>query len=311
MKKKLIFLSIFILIAYLLVFPAQAVHAAATGLILWYERVLPSLLPFAILSNILIYSNAISILMRYLYPVIQPFFPCSPEGGFVLLSGFLFGFPMGSKNCAELLKAGKLEKEEADLLFIITNNISPVFISSYILCQELNVPSLIGISYLILYLPPLIFGALWYRFFSRSGKTARQEKKPASGSQMNFKIIDAGIMNGFETLTRLGGYIMLFSIFASILTELPLCLPLKTLLIGITEITNGIHQLPSSGYEKSTCYILAMAFTAFGGFSGVAQTSSMVKGCALSMKRYLLAKILLAILSGILAYGVLCCLKPF
>ena len=123
MKKKLIFLSIFILIAYLLVFPAQAVHAAATGLILWYERVLPSLLPFAILSNILIYSNAISILMRYLYPVIRPFFPCSPEGGFVLLSGFLFGFPMGSKNCAELLKAGKLEKEEADLLFIITNNI--------------------------------------------------------------------------------------------------------------------------------------------------------------------------------------------
>lgn len=311
MKKKLIFLSIFILIAYLLVFPTQAVHAAATGLILWYERVLPSLLPFAILSNILIYSNAISILMRYLYPVIRPFFPCSPEGGFVLLTGFLFGFPMGSKNCAELLKAGKLEKEEADLLFIITNNISPVFISSYILCQELNTPSLIGISYLILYLPPLILGAFWCRFFSRSGKTAGQEKTPTSGSQMNFKIIDAGIMNGFETLTRLGGYIMLFSIFASILTELPLCLPIKTLLIGITEITNGIHQLPSSGYPGSTCYVLAMAFTAFGGLSGVAQTSSMVKGCALSMKQYLLAKILLAILSGLLAYGVMYCMKPF
>ena len=169
----------------------------------------------------------------------------------MLLTGFLFGFPMGSKNCAELLKAGKLEKEEADLLFIITNNISPVFISSYILCQELNTPSLIGISYLILYLPPLILGAFWCRFFSRSGKTAGQEKTPTSGSQMNFKIIDAGIMNGFETLTRLGGYIMLFSIFASILTELPLCLPIKTLLIGITEITNGIHQLPSSGYPGS------------------------------------------------------------
>ena len=64
MKKKLIFLCILIFIVYILFFPQDAVTAAADGLVLWYERVLPSLLPFAILSNILIYSGFTGYLVK-------------------------------------------------------------------------------------------------------------------------------------------------------------------------------------------------------------------------------------------------------
>ena len=144
MKKKLIFLCILIFIVYILFFPQDAVTAAADGLVLWYERVLPSLLPFAILSNILIYSGFTGYLVKLLYPLLRLILPASRNGSFVLLSGFLFGFPMGSKNCAEMLKCGQLEYQEAEILFMVTNNISPVFISSYILCQELHMPSLMG-----------------------------------------------------------------------------------------------------------------------------------------------------------------------
>lgn len=314
MKKKLIFLCLLLFIAYILTAPKDAVNAASMGLVLWYTRVLPTLLPFVILSNILMDSNYLQYLNKITAPLVSRLIPVSDNGAFVLLSGFLFGFPIGSKNCAALLASGKITRREADVLFIITNNISPVFITSFILYTQLKLSHLAAVTLLILYFPALLLGSILLSAgaaHSRDHTAFHAQKQPASGSQMNFKIIDAGIMNGFETLTRLGGYIMLFSIFASILTELPLCLPIKTLLIGITEITNGIHQLPSSGYPGSTCYVLAMAFTAFGGLSGVAQTSSMVKGCALSMKRYLLAKILLAILSGLLAYGVMCCMKPF
>lgn len=290
--------------------------AAANGLMLWYERILPSLLPFAILSNILIYSNYLTYLTRYLYPVTKVILPGSREGAFVILSGFLFGFPMGSKNCAELLKCGKISKEEAGVLFVITNNMSPVFISSYILCQELKQPSLILFSYLVLFFPPFFLGSLLLKkkkaitdvsgsFSCHSNRTiknaAETQKTPASGSQMNFKIIDAGIMNGFETLTRLGGYIMLFSIFASMLYQLPIPTSIKVILTGITEITNGIHQLSLLPLSGGSRYILAMAFTAFGGLSGIAQTSSMVKGTALSMKRYLWLKLFLTAISALLA----------
>lgn len=212
MKKKLIFLCILIFIVYILFFPQDAVTAAADGLVLWYERVLPSLLPYAILSNILIYSGFTGYLVKLLYPLLRLILPASRNGSFVLLSGFLFGFPMGSKNCAEMLKCGQLEYQEAEILFMVTNNISPVFISSYILCQELHMPSLIPLSYLVIFLPPLIAGRLLFFFTEKKQSVSNHSttyKKPASGSQINFKIIDAGIMNGFETLTRLGGYIIL------------------------------------------------------------------------------------------------------
>ena len=228
----------------------------------------------------------------------------------MILSGFLFGFPMGSKNCAELLKCGKISQEEAEILFIITNNISPVFISSFILCQELKLPSMILLSYLVLYLPPVLLGGLLLPKLKKqtlSGTESRTQKTPASKSQMNFKIIDAGIMNGFETLTRLGGYIMLFSMFASMLELLPIPDTVKVLLTGMTEITNGIHQLSELPLPGRLRYVLAMFFTAFGGLSGIAQTSSMVKGTDLSMKRYLLLKLVLTAVSTLLA-GLIACL---
>lgn len=306
MKKKLIFLSILIFILYILMFPREAVAAAAGGLTLWYERVLPSLLPFSIVSNILIYSNYLAYLTKYLYPLTGLLLPGSRESSFVIISGFLFGFPMGSKNCAELLKCGNISDEEAGILFIITNNISPVFISSYILSQELRRPSLIGISYLVLFLPPLAAGMFFLRRLKKAARPKERpssvaQKRPASESQMNFKIIDAGIMNGFETLTRLGGYIMLFSVFASMLNQLPLPVEAKVILTGAAEITNGIHRLQELPLSPSCQYVLAMAFTAFGGLSGIAQTSSMVKGTSLSMKRYVFLKLAFTAASTLLA----------
>ncbi len=381
MKKKLIFVCLIIFTGYILIFPQDAVAAAATGLNLWYEKILPTLLPFAILSYILIHSGYLQYINRLFAPILCRLFPVSDNGAFILLSGFLFGFPMGSKNCAELLKCGKIDKKESDVLFVITNNISPVFISSYILCQQLQMPSLIIISYLVLYLPPLIIGEFLLRgadesqcalssrptkiknplvgfdahercrlrqnssprgayeslrtlssrptkiknplagFDAHERCRLRQnssprgahisrrifcntENVPASGSQMNFKIIDAGIMNGFETLTRLGGYIMLFSMIASITQKLPLSSQTRLILTGIAEITNGINLLPASIESMQWQYILAMTFTAFGGLSGIAQTSSMIKDTGLSLKNYCVLKLLLAGCSLILAWCV-------
>lgn len=298
MKKNLIFLCLIVIAGYILCCPTDAVTAAAKGLLLWYERVLPALLPFAILSNILIDSNYLHCLTRPLHKIVHPILPVSEAGSFVLLSGFLFGFPMGSKNCAALLKKGALSEKEAQILLSITNNISPVFISGYILMQELKLPSLTLFTFLVLYLPPLVVGSFRLR---KTDTTFSSQKKPASDTLMNFKIIDAGIMNGFETLTRLGGYIMMFSIIASMTGQLPLSQTGKALLAGLTEITNGIHVLISGSLPMRICYPLAMMFTAFGGLSGVAQTSSMIQGSGLSLRPYLKEKMLFSAMSALLA----------
>lgn len=297
-------LIILLCLFYILRFPSVTVNAAANGLILWFEQVLPSLLPFAILSNIIIASDILPTLMGRLLPLIKKVMPVSEYGAFTLLSGFLFGFPMGSKNCAGLLREGKMEKQEAEVLFIITNNMSPVFIQSYILVQQLNLPQYFGWSICILYLPPLLLGKY---LLHKNRNSENIHKKSASRLKINFQIVDAGIMNGFETLTKIGGYIMIFSILASCFLLLPVPAILKTVGIGVIELTNGIHYLSSTALSLESKYVLAMVFTAFGGLSGIAQTSAMIKDTGLSMKKYIGTKLILCIITGILAHLLMQC----
>lgn len=303
MRKKLFFLPLFLFIIYILVCPMDAVNSASFGLMLWYQKVLPTLLPFAILSNILIDSNYLPCLTRYLYPITKLVLPTSEAGSYAFFSGFLFGFPMGSKNCAKLYQNQLISKEEGEILTIVCNNISPVFISGYIMTQQLQMQHWGLFAILLLYLPAILLGNILIR--SQKNKITSQ-KMPASRSQINFKIIDTGIMNGFETLTKLGGYIMMFSILSSAIEKIPLSPFWLCLLTGITEITNGIAKIPTSITSFHLQFLLAIGITAFGGISGIAQTCSVTKECHFSMKKYIRYRLLLALLSTISAYLFLC-----
>ena len=110
-------LAMFLL--FLLSEPAVAAEGARFGLMLWADRLLPSLLPFMILTQLLIrsgYLDAITKKLSISYP------------HFVLFAGTLFGFPMGCKLTVDLYERGNLTTEEASLLFIISNQMSPAFV---------------------------------------------------------------------------------------------------------------------------------------------------------------------------------------
>ena len=312
MKKKIIFLPFIILIVYILVCPVDAVNAAASGLMLWYQKILPTLLPFSILSCILIDSNYLTHITRCLYPLTRWILPTSKNGSFAFLSGFLFGFPMGSKNSALLYQSGKISRKEAEYLAIVCNDISPVFVGSFVIMQQLHAPKLLLPAYLFLYLPPILLGNVLFRLpsFKAEQKNWRNSQKmPASGFQMNFKIIDTGIMNGFETLTKLGGYIMLFSMFASICKGIQLPSFVYSILVGLIELTNGIASLNPDTMHPAFCYVTALSVTAFGGLSGLAQTFSMTKECSFSKRRYLCCRVLLTLITGLSACAY-CMLMP-
>ncbi len=287
MKKIMYIISLTGFLIYILFFPKDAVTAASFGLKLWYEKMMPTLLPVTILSYIVIHSGILDELTLRFHKIVKHFFPISSAGLYPLIAGILFGFPLGSKITAELVASEKMSYEEGRRLFCICNNISPVFISGFILTECLNCPNLLLQTYLILYMPPLLL----YMIFNhnRHFRENSCKKKPAS---MNFRLIDDGIMNGFETLAKLGGYIVLFAILAQITTLLPVSdKRIKCILIGFTEITNGVVYTANAGMDFSTSYPLIMAYTAFGGLSGLAQTASMVKESHFSLKPYVITKI--------------------
>lgn len=296
MKKNYLIFPIFILLLlFIITHPGASTRAAADGLLLWYGQILPALLPLAILSNILVYSNYMQMITKYLYPLTRRLFKTSKSGCFALLGGMLFGFPMGSKISADLTESQAVTREEGEILAICFNQLSPVFFSGYLLTGILNMPEMIPESFLLLYLPPCVYAAIKLRKHNFP-----DAKKTASIPRLDFGIIDAGIMNGFEALTKLGGYIILFSIFAAMLHTCNRHYPLLNLICtGCVEVTTGISYLKDTPLPADITYGLALFFASFGGLCGFAQTCSMTKKSRFSHRRYLVLRFLFAIISGV------------
>lgn len=288
------------LILYYLWFPAEAFVASQSGLQLWFGQILPTLLPFTIISAIMIGSN-LFYTMDYRLESLHIQLPVSITEAFIIFFGFLFGFPIGSKLTADHLEHGMLSLEKAQILCTFTNNLSPVFIMNYVLQQELHGKYQVLPVLLLLYVPPFVIGMVQLLHIP-SGKCTH--KKTASRFQINMQIVDAGIISGFHTLIKLCGYIVMFSIIGNMISHIPWQnVQLQCLFISNLEVTNGIHLI--SQYQESDLFqFLCMIITlSIGGVSGIAQTGSMISNTDLSILKYVLLKLGYCICSAILAFG--------
>lgn len=314
MKKKLFLCFIFFFFIILLCFPKEALEGSTNGLLLWFHTVLPTLLPFIILTNFIIKLDAVHILCRLITPICNKLFHVDSYGCYAMITGFLCGYPMGAKIIADLLREQKISADQGNYLLGICNNVSPMFFIGYVITQSLDCPQHKTALLLILYTTPLL-----YAFFTRPVHGFAQKMPIQSGTfhqtqntdrsflkntdknisnRLTFQIIDESIMDGFETVTRLGGYIILFAIIAKMATaRLHTVTILNHLLIGFIEITNGIHSIGTSNLSLQWQLPLSIAIVTLGGLSGLAQTKSMIQGTPLSITRYMYTKLKIGCLS--------------
>ena len=286
MKKLSCISLLIIMILYFLIYPQNALMASRRGLTLWFEQILPTLLPFSVISYIVLHSNLFS---HPAHEKKHSFLRIQPEEWYVIFCGFLFGFPIGSKLSADLYEHHRIVKKRAQILACFTNNLSPVFVTS-VLVNQLHFSSVVPF-FLLLYGIPLYI-CLALLSFIKPERFVHEKK--ASRFQLNMQIVDAGIINGFETLIKICGYIMMFSIFAEIAQSIPYgsSFP-KLVLTGCLEVTNGISALSQFSCNHFQKYLLTVLFLALNGISGLFQTASLLSVSNLSIKQYLKMKLLL------------------
>lgn len=317
MKRLLLRILLILFFLFMIANPQLAVSGASTGLLLWFHSIIPSLLPFMILSNLLVSLNGISLFTGLLHPITKRLFCISKNGSYALLTGLVCGYPMGAKTCSDLLKARQISKQEAQYLLCFVNNPGPAFLAGYILQELLKGKWLAAPYFFSVYGAPLLFAACLHGFtFARNikpGMHKRIQKKEEGLSPsfspyrpdatLDFNLLDRAIMDGFSTVTRLGGYIILFSILSAFLMEAGfLSLNLKILLTAATEITTGSRLLCACGIPGNGI-LLGMAVCAcvsFGGISGIFQTKSVISDTSLSLLPYIGSKLLISLLSALL-----------
>lgn len=289
------------LLLYMLLFPKKVLADSLAGLDLWFHTVLPSLLPFMILSNVLIGANVVSQLMRPFSGFFRHVLGLSPEGGYAWLLGLFCGFPMGARLTGDMYRQHRISREEAGYLLTFANQSSPMFLSTYVVLHGLG-DSTLTLPVFVIFYASAFLTSLVFRIRSRRfGLPPSKPKKEVPEQTSYGNLLDTSIMNGFEIITRLGGYIILFSILAGIVLQLPA--PLRTaapFLSGLTEITTGTHTISGTTLPLQVKFTAIVCCTAFGGFSTVAQTSCMLNGTGLSIFTYLKGKLVNAAVAGLL-----------
>lgn len=116
------------LTATVITHPQASLQASKNGLAMWWEVVFPSLLPFFILSELLISFGIVRFVGVLLEPFMRPIFRVPGVGGFVLAMGMASGFPSGAKLTTRLRQERQLTRIEAERLVSFTNSSNPLFI---------------------------------------------------------------------------------------------------------------------------------------------------------------------------------------
>ncbi len=250
--------------------------------------------------------------------------------GITMCCGFAFGFPIGAKLASDFYKNKLLSEKQATILSVATNNFSPMYVGGFVLpalfsMENSSPQTLISATYILLYLIPLCFAAILLILDRKSHSIYTAQKIdfetqtttqtinfPSSDPlysmegnrnfQLNISLIDTSIINGFQTLIKLCGYIVLFSILAKItmilFQEPPFYLQI---LLNNLEITNGIQLLAGKQVSFEHTYILAIQLLSFGGISGIAQTNSVFADSGLPIYKYIIGKVTLSLLLTLLS----------
>lgn len=304
----------------LLCFPSTALAGAKDGLLLWFHQVMPSLLPFLILSALFLSTGLSDHIAKRLSPVLSPIFRCSPAGCYAVVIGLLSGLPVGAKTIAELTASGRITKKEGAYLLPLCNNPSPLFLLGFISVSILKTPELRYPLFLIVVLATV--GAAMLLSPSKgikpltkktSGTNISKTTVPTSPSSasvstpftFSFVLLDAAIEQAFLVLTKIGGYLILFSVLAKLLSVLPLPSLLLACTGALLEITTGSNALSALSLPENIRISLVTGFVTFGGLSAAAQTKSVLTGTSFPLTHYLFTKALAGLFAGLLMWGYL------
>ncbi len=281
------------LIFLLLRYPGLSLQYALTGLTLWFEKMIPTLLPFMILSGILISMNLTERFVRLLHPLLHCLYGTTPNGSYTMIMGFLCGFPMGARVAGELRRKGRLSREEAQLLLAFCNNIGPIYLLSFVVSTlSLRQPLL---PFLVMYGVPLVYGLVLMRLYAVRRPFSENTVEAADCEPEGLlSAMDSSILSGLVGIGRLGGYIVFFNLLNILFVPFTHLPPFLLQLYNcILEITSGISRC---GQAHPYLALIALPF---GGFSCIAQTYGMINGTDLTIRPYLIHKLIQTALTAL------------
>ncbi|MGE7903801.1 sporulation integral membrane protein YlbJ [Peribacillus sp. NPDC094092] len=333
-KTVLLATSVTMMAVGLIIFPQESFEASKGGLNIWWTIVFPSLLPFLILSELLISFGVVRFIGVMLEPFMRPLFRVPGVGGFVWAMGLASGFPAGAKFTVRLRQEEQLTRIEAERLVCFTNSSNPLFLFVAVAVGFFHNPHLGIILALSHYLGNFCVGIImrFYRWKEEKSHTNVMAKLPSirqAFSQMHRtriketrpfgSLLGDAVLSSIQTLLMIGGFIILFSVVNKLLFHMNITGLLASVVGGILHIftfpdslslpfISGMFEMTlgsklTSTVEEATLFqqtVMTSFILAFNGFSIQAQVASIIAATDIRFTPFFLARIAHGFLASII-----------
>ncbi len=264
------------------------------GISLALTRVIPTALPFMIISDIVI-SVARPDSLRLISAPISALLGLPVGASVPVVIGSVCGFPMGGKISAEMYGKGQLEVGAAQRAAAYSNNPSPAFVigavGGIMLGDRRVGAALLGCLYL-----SVIITAQFFR-----GKD-RETKISYEISRQKYNFVNS-VKSAGAACVSISAFIIIFACVTGLIkkyVELPI---LRGVLVALSEVTGAANYFASFYTAAPEAALSLIGFSlGFGGLSVLFQTAAFTADAGIGMKKYLVIKLVEGAVCAVLCY---------
>ena len=156
--KKIIMFTLIIISILILLNSKLVLNTVVYSINIFKKSIFPSLLPFFIISDLLINYGFVEYTSKIFKPFMNKIFKINSNTSFILVMSMISGFPSSAKYTKELYLKGIINELEASKILLFTHFSNPLFILGAISITYLNNKK-IGLLILIIhYITNFIIG---------------------------------------------------------------------------------------------------------------------------------------------------------
>lgn len=270
----------------------------SNSIIVFSKSILPSLLPFLILNQLIIKLGIIDLLGYVFQYISCPLFKISGKGASTIIIGLLNGFPSSVIFTSLMLKDKQLEKQEAQRIInaIFFPSISFLFL---IINHNINNTKLFTYLILSIYLSGFLF------LYISSFKVKKEIKITTFKETLNIikeknnrfvlaKELKETILCSFDTLINILGTIILCTIPSNIISTFSPS-NCSHLLKGLIEFSIPSIELASMITNKKSIILTLSTILSFSSLSSIMQANLFINDVNLNSKQFITNRILITI----------------
>lgn len=299
--------------AALIYAPAEALAGAKRGLEVCAGVIVPSLLPFLIVSALLTGLGLPQMLAKAAGPLFTKLFGVSGAAAAPFLLGLTGGYPVGAAATAELCRRGELDGEEGSRILPFCANTGPAFIIG---ATGLGVFSSVSAGVLLYVCHILSAVAVGVLFSLGRPRAAPGPAERLVEVRSLAGVLPESVKSAVVSTLNICGYVVFFSVLTSLLDALGIFTGAaaylaerlglefhftRALLAGFLELGNGVSAM--RGLAPAPLNMaLASFILGFGGLSVHCQTLAAVEGTDIKTARHFAGRLLHGALGAVLTF---------